>query len=219
MNTVARLARKHLRAPPTPRNAEDTRARVLDTAARLFNERGYRGATMRSIAQAAGIEAGSLYYHFGSKEELLNMVFELCMGEALNAVKQAVARLPHTATWRERLHAAIRAHLEVLFRRGDYTSANIRIFAQAPQRVRTHCGKLRGEYENYWRDLLIEAVCAGEAGPTVNPALALSFLFGSLNWTIEWYRPGKGLPIDRLAEIYTGFLFDGLKDFKDKEAT
>ena len=40
-------------------------------AARLFRERGYEGTTVRDVAAAAGISAGSLFHHFPSKEQML----------------------------------------------------------------------------------------------------------------------------------------------------
>ena len=49
---------------------QTTRARVLDVAARVFAERGYRAATMDEIASEAGLSKGGLYWNFASKEEL-----------------------------------------------------------------------------------------------------------------------------------------------------
>ncbi|MEM6567830.1 MAG: TetR family transcriptional regulator [Planctomycetota bacterium] len=63
-------------APRTPyrgktTKAERTRAHILETALSLFREHGYDGATMRRIAEAAGVSAGSAYYYFPSKEHLI----------------------------------------------------------------------------------------------------------------------------------------------------
>jgi TetR/AcrR family transcriptional regulator, cholesterol catabolism regulator len=46
----------------------------LRLAARLFATQGYTATTMRVIAEQAGIEAASIYYHFSSKEELVDVV-------------------------------------------------------------------------------------------------------------------------------------------------
>jgi len=55
-----------------PRDAlESTRERILVSAARLFAEHGFEGASMPAIAKAAGITAGAIYKHFESKGELL----------------------------------------------------------------------------------------------------------------------------------------------------
>ncbi len=61
MTDVAEAAR-------TPR-AEQTRAAITEAALALFRERGYEAATMRAIAQRAGVSTGSAYYYFSSKEE------------------------------------------------------------------------------------------------------------------------------------------------------
>jgi AcrR family transcriptional regulator len=54
----------------TPR-AEQTRAAIVEAALRLFHQVGYEAATMRAIAQEAGVSTGNAYYYFGSKEELI----------------------------------------------------------------------------------------------------------------------------------------------------
>ena len=52
------------------------RRRILDVAAALFLERGYVGTSLRDIARAVGMKPGSLYYHFASKEALLEAILE-----------------------------------------------------------------------------------------------------------------------------------------------
>jgi AcrR family transcriptional regulator len=57
--------------------SEATRQRALDAALDLFSQQGFRGTTMRQIANAAGLAMGNVYYHFPSKEAL----FEHLLGE------------------------------------------------------------------------------------------------------------------------------------------
>ncbi|GAA4977455.1 TetR/AcrR family transcriptional regulator [Actinoplanes utahensis] len=56
------------------------RARIRDAAIALFTERGIAGATIRDIAQAAGVSSGLLRHHFGSKEGLRDACDEFAMG-------------------------------------------------------------------------------------------------------------------------------------------
>jgi AcrR family transcriptional regulator len=56
--------------------ADDRRASILDTAERLFAERGYDLVTVRDIAAAAGVTHPLIYYHWGSKRDLLGAVLE-----------------------------------------------------------------------------------------------------------------------------------------------
>ncbi len=59
-----------------PAAPEATRDQILVEAARLFRHQGYAATTLRQIADAAGIKAGSIYYHFGSKDEILGVVLD-----------------------------------------------------------------------------------------------------------------------------------------------
>ena len=61
---------------------------ILDAAERRFAELGFAGAGIKSIATAAGVAQGLLYYHFGSKEELYRAVVRRRSG-AINAERRA----------------------------------------------------------------------------------------------------------------------------------
>ena len=82
---------------------------IVDIAARLFYERGYQGVSTRSLAQAAGIQGGSLYHHFASKEEILYRIVQYGSGEFFAGL------LPHledrTAGYRARLDRFVRAYI------------------------------------------------------------------------------------------------------------
>src|SRR5262245_18145902 len=119
-----------------PAKALVTRQAVLDAAARLFRQRGYAAPSLRDIADAAGIQAGSLYYHFDSKEHIVAEVLRVGVESVLEGVSSAVARA-RAAVGRGvvLLEAAIRGHLEALLTHGDYTSANVRILGHVPPTV------------------------------------------------------------------------------------
>ena len=57
-------------------SSDGTRTRILDAARAEFTERTYAGTTIRHIAEKAGITTAALYYHFASKEALLDAVVE-----------------------------------------------------------------------------------------------------------------------------------------------
>lgn len=60
----------------TYRSSEQTRANILRHAVALFNERGTDDVSTNTIAAAAAISAGNLYYHFGNKEEIIRAILE-----------------------------------------------------------------------------------------------------------------------------------------------
>lgn len=71
--------------------AEATRKRILDTALRLFQERGYEGTTMRAVASEAGVALGNAYYYFESKEHLVQGFYARTHEEHLAALLPRLA--------------------------------------------------------------------------------------------------------------------------------
>ena len=67
--------------PRTPAVVASRAEEIVDIAARLFYERGYPSVSTRALAQAAGIQGGSLYHHFTSKEEILYRIVQYGSGE------------------------------------------------------------------------------------------------------------------------------------------
>lgn len=172
--------------PPEP----GTRQRVLMVAARLFRTQGYAATPLRDIASAAGMKAGSLYNHFSSKEEIVVEILNLGVQTAFDRVRAGVERLG-AAPCRTVLRAAVFAHLTCLLGEDNFTSANIRIFAHVPPHVRDATMTLRHGYERYWLDLFKRCVAEGALKPDIDVRMLSMFLFGAMNWALEWYRPGR----------------------------
>ncbi|MFF0158913.1 TetR family transcriptional regulator [Streptomyces sp. NPDC005263] len=76
----------------TPSKSEQTRALILETAMRLFQERGYDKTTMRAIAQEAGVSVGNAYYYFAGKEHLIQGFYDRIAAEQQAAVQEVLAR-------------------------------------------------------------------------------------------------------------------------------
>ena len=76
---------------PAGADSVDTRRRVLDAACRCFAQCGYGPATNNLIAEMAGVTAGSVYYHFGSKSKLFDAVCEYVYGKIIARSVEALA--------------------------------------------------------------------------------------------------------------------------------
>lgn len=197
------------RKPSETSKSEATRRKILDAAARAFLQKGYEATTLQEIAEAASMQAGSLYYHFDSKEQLLEQVFDIGMRRVVEAVREAIEALPADAPFADRLSAGVAAHLEQLLGQGDYTSANIRIFGQAPPGVQARQLRLREAYGEWWRALLEDGRARGEVREDADPSLVRMLLFGAMNWAIEWYDPAQG-PIAKIADEASALVLRGL---------
>jgi AcrR family transcriptional regulator len=89
-----------------------TRERLLRAARELIEEGGYGAATVVAIAQRAGVAAGTLYRHFGSKEELFVEVFRVVCDREVRAMEAAAARMPDAAPLVDRLETVLATFAE-----------------------------------------------------------------------------------------------------------
>lgn len=125
---------------------EATRAHILETALRLFRERGFEETTMRSIAEEADVSLGNAYYYFRSKDDLVHAFYVRIQNEQLAASEGILAT---EKAFRYRLANTIRAQLAVvipyhklfisLFRIAADPSNQLNPFNEATRDVRDSC--------------------------------------------------------------------------------
>lgn len=194
--------------------AERTRQRVLDAAAKVFREQGYSNARLVDIAELAGIQGGSLYYHFDGREELVAEVLRLGIETSFQQVQEALRQLPADATPFERLETTIRAHVLCQLAISDYASAQARIAGQVPPHILKGHQADKRKYGEFWNSLLEAAVDAGEVRGDIDLFTARMLVLGALNWTAEWYRPKRGRSAEAIANDAVALLLDGLRTQK-----
>lgn len=189
--------------------AEASKERVLDAAAQLFHDSGYAAATMRDVAEVAEMKAASLYYHYKSKQSLLEAVLDKSISDLTRAVSPFLECGPSRLSYRDRVAQAIRAHLEATMLLGNYAAASRRLLAEVPPEVRERHERARQNLGAKWRRLLEEARQAGEIRGDFNLSLVRLFLVGAVNFANEWYDPEEG-SVDGVADALTELLFAGL---------
>jgi TetR/AcrR family transcriptional regulator, cholesterol catabolism regulator len=166
---------------------DNRRVRLLDAAAKLFSERGFHGTSMRDIAKAVDMLSGSIYYHFDSKEEMLLAIYEEGVRRVAEAVDAAVVSA--SEPW-ERLEAACAAHLHGLIAHRDYAHVMIQTSPNEVPGVGARIRELRRAYEARFRHL-IDALALP---PAIDRNYLRFLLFGALNWSQVWFRPGGDPP-------------------------
>jgi len=189
-----------------------TRQRILDAAARVFREHGYASARLADIAELAGIQTGSLYYHFAGREELVAEILRLGIETAWDHVRAAVDALPPGSPPLDRLGTAIRAHTLAVLEIGDYASAQARIVGQVPAEVRRGHMADQRRFGAYWNELIADAADAGALRPGVDLFVARMLVLGALNWTAEWYQPDRGPDAAAVADLAVTLVLSGLAE-------
>ena len=189
-----------------PRKTEDERddgnrrLALLTAAGQLFRRKGFAATTTRDIAAAAGMQSGSPFYHFKSKEALLYVVMEEGMRTAL-ARLHAGAQTPGYAalTPSAQLRVLVNVHFDVLLGPGsDFVPVMLYEARSLPAHQRKALGQLIDEYETLWLPVLNALHASGELRAPVR--LARLLILGALNWSVQWYKPGKGASLEQLTD-------------------
>ena len=193
----------------TTKKSAVSRQRILEAAAKMLRERGYSGARLSDIAELADMKAGSLYYHFESREELVAEVMAVGLSQTVAAYEARLAELPDDSSFEVRLRCAIETHVLQLIDPSDFPAAMIKVLNEVPPELRQL--HLAGEraYGEMWRDLLVAAQKAGALRRDVDVSVARMLIFGAMNWTVEWYRP-EGGPAASVARQCADFVLAGI---------
>lgn len=175
------------RSTPTPAGSatqgskgDRTRQRILDAAAAEVASRGVAGTSINSIAAAAGLKTGSIYFHFESKDKLVEEMFEEGLRTSLSRLENALAALPVDADPGERLKTAIGIHVGAVRDMRDYTVAVLG--SSFPKNAAGAAARqLRQAYVTRWTELVGDAQLAGKIVDGPNPALLREAILGTIN--------------------------------------
>lgn len=197
------------RFPATSRG-EDKRKRILEATGELLATKGYAGTSLADIAEAAGTFAGSLYYHFESREQLAEEVLTSGVRAAMEHTKAAVNALPASASSRQRLETAITAHVAFILERSPAALAGARAVGQLPPAVAAPLHGLFRIYGDFFAHLFEAAVADGLLDPDVDLSAVRMLVVGAANWTAEWFDPGGSSSAEEIGRLLCRLLFDGL---------
>ena len=176
-------------------------------AARLFAERGFHGTSMGDLAEALGVQKGSLYSLTGSKQELL---FDT-MREGARAFHAALDAVPEDAAAAERVRVALRGHLRVVSDQLDVATVFTREWRYLEGEHRDEIVGERRRYEERWRALFREGVESGDLRTDLDSATATLLVLSAANWAYTWLAPGRDT--DELADRFTAILVDGIRGY------
>nr|WP_174507616.1 TetR/AcrR family transcriptional regulator [Acinetobacter sp. Marseille-Q1620] len=176
---------------------QSPRGRLLLGAAYLFHKQGYEKTTVRELAQFIGIQSGSLFHHFKSKDDILanvmreTIIYNLArLQEAANASQQPEQQLKNLIK------------SELISITGDTGAAMAVLvydwFALSKDK-QNELLKLRNQYESIWLEV-IQKLC--DIDKIKHDAFIWRRLLGgAIAWTVTWYRPDGKISMDELTDI------------------
>ena len=176
-------------------------------AARLFAEKGYHGTSTGDLAEAMGVQKGSLYAHIRSKEDLLWEVAR----EGAAAFHAALDGVPDERPATEKIRLALRAHLRVVAEQLDVATVFVREWRYLEGERRDEFVAERRRYEERFRALFREGRELGELRTDLDDATATLLALSAANWAYTWLRPGDDT--DALADRFFAQLLDGMRGY------
>ncbi|MDF2367965.1 TetR/AcrR family transcriptional regulator [Sneathiella sp.] len=182
--------------------SDNRRQELMAAAAYLFNQRGYDATSMRDIAREAGMLAGSMYYHFSSKEDLIVATYEEGKRLISTAVLEATDGVEDP--W-ERLTQAAIAHMNTLFGGNNFSILLCADISRTAPTLRSRLIEIRDSYDKLFMDLIEDLPLADD----IDKGLLRLNLLGSLNWSTSWYRPGGQTPA-QIGAFFVRVMRDGL---------
>lgn len=175
-------------------------------ATRLFRELGFHATSMQDLAEAMGMNRGSLYHYIDSKDDLLWTIVSGALAHLDALVGPSLDSGEPGAT---RLRNAICQHLRFAATHGDELAlVQIEMHSLAPERRRELVAR-RDAYEGRWRAAIDSAIADGTFRP-VDVRIAGIAILSACNWFTQWYRASGSLTADDVAREFADLYLGGL---------
>ncbi|HEY6067692.1 MAG TPA: TetR/AcrR family transcriptional regulator [Gaiellaceae bacterium] len=183
------------------------RKELTRQAARLFAEKGYHGTSVGDLAQAMGVQKGSLYAHIESKADLLWEVAH----DGAAAFHAALDAVPDDLAATEKIRLALRAHLRVIAEQLDIATVFTREWRYLEGDRRDEFVAERRRYEERFRSFFREGRELGELRTDLDDATATLLALSAANWAYTWLRPEADT--DELADRFFAVLLEGMRGY------
>ncbi|MFF3728852.1 TetR/AcrR family transcriptional regulator [Streptomyces sp. NPDC002476] len=196
--------KKKPQVTPSP----ERRRELLDTAAEVFAAQGYNATTVRRIADAAGMLAGSLYYHFDSKESMIDEILSTFLTELREGYEAVLAA---GLGPRETIEALVTES----FREIDRHRAAVAIYQKESKHLATqsrfqYLVDSQREFEQAWLGTLERGVADRTFRADLDIRLTYRFVRDTVWVAASWYRPGGQHSPDEIARQYLSMVLDGI---------
>jgi TetR/AcrR family transcriptional regulator, cholesterol catabolism regulator len=176
-------------------------------AARLFAQKGYHGTSIGDLAQAMGVQKGSLYAHIAGKQDLLSQT----MRDGAQAFHAALDAIPEELSATEKIRLALRGHLRVVAEQLEVATVFVQEWKYLEGERLEEIVSERRRYEERIRELFREGRELGELRSDLDEVAAALLFLSAANWAYTWLR--EGADTDALADRLYRLLVDGMRGY------
>ncbi|WP_069160933.1 TetR/AcrR family transcriptional regulator [Nocardia altamirensis] len=203
-------ARRRGRPPATESTAGDTRARIMRAARDLFAEKGFHGTGVAEIGDRADVQRGALYYHIGSKEELLWQILHDYIQLILVDAERIVAADDDPIT---KLRSLIHSYVGLIIEHRREVAIQLRDVTALTGERGAQLQELRDQVQHRWQRVIDDGHAAGLL--RTDDHVITNSVLGMLNSVTLWYRPhGEHSPAE-IADLLATTFLDGVATTTD----
>lgn len=187
----------------------DSREAILAAAQRLFVEKGYRGISMREIADAVGLTKAALYYHFRDKEQLFVAILESVLRELATLIERCRLSGP---TCRSQIEAIVQQILMLPAER----RASLRLASQELGNLdagtrQQFVAHYHTQFIGRINSILADGIARGEL-KAIDATVATWTLLGMMYPYFQVAPVAGVIPSEKLAQQLLMIFFDGLQE-------
>lgn len=183
---------------------------ILKAAAQVFRKKGYHAARIQDVAEALGMQKGSLYYYIKTKEDLLKGLVEDILEKSVELTSNT-----HNTTLSpaDKLGLCIESHLRLFHENknafGVFMSEDLQLINKTSSR---NIFDLIKEYETGWEEIFIEGIKSGAFKKDLDYKIIVKSIFGMMNWSYRWYHPKTEKSLKEIAVVMTELILNGTKN-------
>jgi TetR/AcrR family transcriptional regulator, cholesterol catabolism regulator len=180
--------------------------KIVNAAAKIFREKGYKEATLEDIANEVGMLKGSLYYYIEKKDDLLYAVVERPLSEMTENLKVIVNSADSPSV---KLEKALKSHILSFekYQSELFVWISIEWFKSE---FGGEIATVGDEYDRLFRKIIIEGIKKEEFRSDLDPKLLTFAIFGVYNYMQRWYSPDNKYTFDEISKQFNAFVLQGV---------
>jgi len=191
---------------PIARDTWSKLQHILRIASQVYAQHGFEGTSMRDISRATGVSLAGLYYYFDSKQHLLYLIHSTTFTFVLQSLRSRLHGVHEPA---ERLHFLVFNHIEYFLSHPNEMKVLSHEEDALGDPYREKVQAIKRRYYALAREIFDSIAVEGLA-PGIHPRVAVLSLFGMMNWTYKWHKPGVDPDAAELTAAIVGLFLHGV---------
>lgn len=185
------------------RKAFNKREKIIKSAIKIVNRRGYSGTTMEEVAAELLMTKGSLYYYFKNKSDLMFQCNSIVLLEAQEDLKRVL--LDESLSIKKRLQEMVFIHIHYAIEENEVFNLIMRpeqLFSEEQLEEVLH---LRDEYAAFFDKIIAKGIETKDFN-TEDPIMLRMFILGAMNWIQQWYKPNGRLSKKEIQQRFWNYI-------------